>query len=81
MTDNPPTTKYMTDGLTKRLEEIKLMALTDIGDMKEMLTLAVGCFAEKLQDPEIQVARPHFQNAFDLASKMLDTYWRPDGEN
>lgn len=50
----------------------------DNGDQKEMLTLAVGCFAQKLESKDItDVARAEYQKAFDLASKMLDTYWRP----
>jgi hypothetical protein len=49
----------------------------DDGNMKLMLTLAVGCFASKLQGPITEVAKAEYQKAFDLASKMLDKYWRP----
>ena len=50
----------------------------DDGDMKAMLTLAVGCFAQKLNEPGIsEVAKAHYTKAYDLASKMLDKYWRP----
>lgn len=50
----------------------------DSDDQKNMLTLAVGCFAEKINDRNVsQIAREHYQKSFDFASKMLDTYWRP----
>ena len=42
-------------------------------ELRNMLTLAVGSFAEKLTEGKLSdVARPHYQNAFDLASQMLD---------
>lgn len=50
--------------------------INDSGYQKLMLTLAVGCFAEKLNSSITDVAKAEYQKAFDLASRILDTYWR-----
>lgn len=56
----------------------KPQTTNDNGDMKEMLTLAVGCFAREITGTDItDLARAHYQKAYDLASKMLDKYWKP----
>ena len=42
-------------------------------ELKDMLTLAVGCLAEKLVEGNLSdVARPHYERAFNKASAMLE---------
>lgn len=55
----------------------KSQPTNDSDDQKNMLMLAVGCFAEKINDRNVShIAREHYQKSFDFASKMLDIYWR-----